>query len=67
MKAMGISPKYVASLTNTDKHLAAIIELIEPRGHIALIDDPETLDIPQESGQVIGKTVLKVSKSDRKL
>jgi zinc-binding alcohol dehydrogenase family protein len=45
MKALGISPRYVASLTNTDQHFASINELIEPRGHITLIDDPAVLDI----------------------
>ena len=45
IKALGISPRYVASLTHTDKHFPSIIELIKPRGHIALIDDPTSLDI----------------------
>ena len=45
MRALGISPRFVAALTNTDEHIAAIVELIKPRGHIALIDDPESLDI----------------------
>ena len=45
MKALGISPRYVASLTHTDRHFESIKELIEPRGHIALIDDPQSLDI----------------------
>ncbi|MGF1480280.1 MAG: zinc-binding alcohol dehydrogenase family protein [Cyanophyceae cyanobacterium] len=45
MKALGISPRYVASLTHTDKHYESIQELIKPRGHIALIDDPESLDV----------------------
>ena len=45
MKALGISPRYVASLTHTDRHYESIAKLIQPRGHIALIDDPETLDI----------------------
>lgn len=45
MKAIGISPRYVAALTQTDKHYKAIQALIQPRGHIALIDDPGTLDI----------------------
>ena len=45
MKALGMAPRYVASLTHTDKHFKAIKELIKPRGHIALIDDPKTLDI----------------------
>lgn len=45
MKALGISPRYVASLTHTDSHYEAVQSLIKPRGHIALIDDPESLDI----------------------
>jgi NADPH2:quinone reductase len=45
VKALGLEPHYVASLTGTGQHFPAIIELIKPRGHIAVIDDPETLDI----------------------
>jgi NADPH2:quinone reductase len=45
MKALSISPRYVAALTNTDEHIASIVELIKPRGRIALIDDPQSLDI----------------------
>ncbi|WP_110987133.1 zinc-binding alcohol dehydrogenase family protein [Acaryochloris thomasi] len=45
MKALGISPRYVASLTHTGIHYEAIQALIKPRGHIALIDDPESLDV----------------------
>ena len=45
MQALGIAPRYVASLNHTDKHFAAIVELIKPRGRIALIDDPQSLDI----------------------
>ncbi|MEO0854180.1 MAG: zinc-binding alcohol dehydrogenase family protein [Cyanobacteria bacterium J06648_11] len=45
MKAIGIAPRYVAALTHTDKHFEAIQALIKPRGYIALIDDPGTLDI----------------------
>ena len=45
MKTLGISPRYVAALTHTDKHYEAIQNLIKPRGRIALIDDPGTLDI----------------------
>jgi len=45
IKAVGIQPLYVASLTGTDGHFPAIIELIKPRGHVAFIDDPKTLDI----------------------
>jgi zinc-binding alcohol dehydrogenase family protein len=44
MQTLGMTPKYVASLNGTEGHLPAIIELIQPRGSIALIDDPETLD-----------------------
>lgn len=42
---LGLEPRYVAALTGTAEHFASIIELIRPRGHIALIDDPKTLDI----------------------
>ncbi|GAA5505446.1 zinc-binding alcohol dehydrogenase family protein [Novipirellula caenicola] len=45
LKALNLEPRYVASLTGTDGHFPAIIELIKPRGHVAFIDDPETLDI----------------------
>ena len=43
--ALGLAPRYVAALTQTDQHFDAIIELIAPRGHIGVIDDPATLDI----------------------
>jgi len=42
---LGLVPTYVAALTATDQHWPAIIDLIAPRGQIALIDDPEALDI----------------------
>ncbi|MCH9670994.1 MAG: zinc-binding alcohol dehydrogenase family protein, partial [Gammaproteobacteria bacterium] len=45
MRALSIAPRYVAALTHTDKHFPAIVELIKPRGHIALIDDPQGIDI----------------------
>ncbi|MEM9193041.1 MAG: zinc-binding alcohol dehydrogenase family protein [Myxococcota bacterium] len=45
MATLGIRPRYVASLTNTEDHLGAIVELVRPFGHIALIDDPAVLDI----------------------
>ena len=45
VKSLGIEPRYVASLSGTDSHFPAIIELIKPRGHIALIDDTRSLDI----------------------
>jgi zinc-binding alcohol dehydrogenase family protein len=45
IKTLGLEPCYVASLTGSDEHFPAIIELIKPRGHIALIDDPQSLDV----------------------
>jgi len=45
VKALGLEPHYVASLNGTEGHFPAIVELIKPRGHIALIDDPQSLDI----------------------
>ncbi|MNC33228.1 Zinc-type alcohol dehydrogenase-like protein [compost metagenome] len=35
---------HVASLNQTDKHYAQLIEALAPQGKLALIDDPETLD-----------------------
>jgi zinc-binding alcohol dehydrogenase family protein len=45
LKALSIEPLYVASLNGTEQQFPAIVELIKPRGHIAIIDDPESLDI----------------------
>lgn len=42
---LGQTPKYVAALTATDQHWSAIMNLIAPRGHIALIDDPQRINI----------------------
>lgn len=36
---------YVAALTATDKYLPLFPGIVAPQGHIAVIDDPETLDI----------------------
>ncbi|RUO61130.1 zinc-binding alcohol dehydrogenase family protein [Pseudidiomarina marina] len=37
---------HVASLTHTDNHFTALVDLLAPQGHFALIDDPEQpLDI----------------------
>ncbi|PWQ96105.1 zinc-binding alcohol dehydrogenase family protein [Leucothrix pacifica] len=44
VKALGLTPRYVASLTASDQHFESVIDLIKPRGHIAMIDDPEVLD-----------------------
>ncbi|KAJ8610113.1 hypothetical protein CTAYLR_007092 [Chrysophaeum taylorii] len=38
-------PRYVASLVGTDKNFAAMIDIIKPRGHITIIDDPATFDV----------------------
>ncbi|PXA05069.1 zinc-binding alcohol dehydrogenase family protein [Coraliomargarita sinensis] len=45
MQKLGTVPRYVASLNGSEDHFDAIVELIQPRGHIALIDDPKTLNI----------------------
>jgi zinc-binding alcohol dehydrogenase family protein len=37
--------EYVAGLTATDHHLPAIVSAIAPQGKLALIDDPDELDI----------------------
>ncbi|MCX8228174.1 MAG: zinc-binding alcohol dehydrogenase family protein [Sulfitobacter sp.] len=42
---LGQTPTYVAALTATDQHWSAIMNLIAPRGHIALIDDPQNINI----------------------
>jgi zinc-binding alcohol dehydrogenase family protein len=36
---------YVASLTHTDSYFDQLIEALRPQGKLALIDDPETLDV----------------------
>lgn len=44
--ALGLgAPAFVFSTTHTDAYLAGIVELIAPQGRIALIDDPQSLDI----------------------
>ena len=44
--AVGIgAPAFVFSTTATDRHLAAIAELIAPQGRWALIDDPGVVDV----------------------
>ena len=45
LAALGIRPRYVACLTHTQAHFAAVLELIAVRGQIGVIDDPPTLDI----------------------
>lgn len=36
---------HVASLTHTDQHLAQLVETLKPQGKLALIDDPDHLDV----------------------
>ena len=43
---LGLPPvTYVASLNQTDHHWTAIAELVAPQGKIALIDDPDLIDV----------------------
>jgi len=45
VEALGLgTPGFVFSTTQTDQHLADIVELIAPQGRFGLIDDPEVLD-----------------------
>ena len=45
VQALGIDAvDMVASLTQTDQHFAAAVELLRPQGQFALIDDPKHLD-----------------------
>ncbi|WP_439615653.1 zinc-binding alcohol dehydrogenase family protein [Shinella sp.] len=45
IEALGIGqPAFVFSTTNTDDHLADIVELIAPQGRFGLIDDPKVLN-----------------------
>lgn len=37
--------RYVASLTHTDSYYAQLVDVLAPQGKLALIDDPETLDV----------------------
>ncbi|MEE1869712.1 zinc-binding alcohol dehydrogenase family protein [Pseudomonas auratipiscis] len=46
LKAEGIEfVTHVASLTQTDQHLAQLVEALAPQGRLALIDDPKQIDI----------------------
>ncbi|MGY4661848.1 zinc-binding alcohol dehydrogenase family protein [Pseudomonas chlororaphis] len=44
-KAGQASVTHVASLTQTDTHLDELVEALAPQGRLALIDDPQTLDV----------------------
>jgi zinc-binding alcohol dehydrogenase family protein len=46
IKRLGLPPvDYVASLNQTDRHFEQIVELIAPQGKLALIDDPDQIDV----------------------
>ena len=46
LKAQGIDAvTHIASLTQTDQHFPHIVELLAPQGRLALIDDPQAIDI----------------------
>ncbi|GGG12071.1 zinc-binding alcohol dehydrogenase family protein [Rhizobium wenxiniae] len=46
MRRIGIPHvKYVAGLTATDRHQQAILEILKPRGALAMIDDPDIFDV----------------------
>ncbi len=45
VRELGRTPRFVASLTASDQHFDSVVELIKPRGHIAMIDDPKSLSI----------------------
>ncbi|NHN37875.1 zinc-binding alcohol dehydrogenase family protein [Pseudomaricurvus alcaniphilus] len=46
IEALGIGPvTHVASLTHSDSYIDSYTEVLAPRGKIALIDDPQSLDI----------------------
>ena len=45
LEALGMpAVDIVISLTHTDKHYAAIVDMLAPQGQLALIDDPAQLD-----------------------
>lgn len=46
-KAGSPNVTHVASLTQTDKHFAEIVELLAPQGKFGLIDDPGPIDVTQ--------------------
>lgn len=46
INALEIGPvTHVASLTHTNSYIEAYVDVLKPMGKIALIDDPETLDV----------------------
>ncbi|MDC0713506.1 zinc-binding alcohol dehydrogenase family protein [Stigmatella sp. ncwal1] len=48
LKSAGLGEvSYVISLTHTNTHFAQIVEALAPQGKVALIDDPEAIDVRQ--------------------
>lgn len=46
LKSIGIDDvTHIASLTHTDDHFPQIVEAVAPQGRVALIDDPEPIDV----------------------
>jgi len=46
VRALGIRHvEFVASLTNSEQHLAQVAELIAPQGRYGIIDDPKAFDV----------------------
>jgi zinc-binding alcohol dehydrogenase family protein len=43
---LGLPPvTYVASLTHTDQHWTALVDVLAPQGKVAVIDDPAAIDV----------------------
>lgn len=46
IEALGVPPvDYAISLTHTDQHFAQLVDALAPQGKLALIDDPEPIDV----------------------
>lgn len=46
LQVLGVAEvDYVASLTHTTQHFAQLIEVLRPQGRLAVIDDPDSLDV----------------------
>ncbi|MES2936984.1 MAG: zinc-binding alcohol dehydrogenase family protein [Pseudomonadota bacterium] len=45
LQALGVAEvDYAASLTQTDRHFDALVDLLKPQGKLAVIDDPKSID-----------------------
>jgi len=53
IEALAVTPRYVASLTASEKHFDSVVDLIAPRGQIAMIDDPGSLDVAKLKSKAI--------------